>query len=126
LGFSLGGYHQSKPEFQAWVQGDVRIVVEDDGPTGGSTAVTGLGVIVDDATAAAERAMLLKATPVPRVTAEDEEDLHPVYTPSGSELYFCGPGSDGRGRTWVPESGFDPEETHGGTSDGARINAVHH
>ena len=86
LGFSLGGYHQSKPEFQAWVQGDVRIVVEDEGPTGGSTAVTGLGVIVDDATAAAERATSLKATPVPRVTAEDEEDLHPVYTPSGSEL----------------------------------------
>lgn len=126
LGFSLGGYHQSKPEFQAWVQGDVRIIVEDEGPTGGATAVTGLGVIVDDATAAAERAISLKATPVPRVTGEDEEDLHPVYTPSGSELYFCGPGPDGKGRTWVPEFGFDPEDITSGNADKALINSVHH
>jgi 4-hydroxyphenylpyruvate dioxygenase len=126
LGFRLGGYHQSKPEFQAWVQGDVRIIVEDEGSTGGATSLTGLGVIVEDATAAAERAMSLKATAVPRITGEGEEDLHPVYTPSGSELYFCGPGHEGRGSTWVPEFGFEPEEISSTDSTSALINSVHH
>ena len=125
LGFRLGGYHQSKPEFQAWVQGDVRIIVEDEGPTGGATELTGLGVIVDDATAAAERATALLATPVPRVTGEDEEDLHPVFTPSGSELYFCGPGKQGRGSTWVPEFGLEPDEVCGPESVDTLINSVH-
>ncbi|MDN5840275.1 MAG: TIM barrel protein [Corynebacterium casei] len=126
LGFRLGGYHQSKPEFQAWVQGDVRIIVEDEGSTGGATELTGLGVIVDDATAAAERATALKATPVPRMTGEDEEDLHPVYTPDGSELYFCGPGQTGRGSTWIPEFGFEPDETSSSETSDVLINSVHH
>ncbi|MFH0411256.1 TIM barrel protein [Corynebacterium sp. L4756] len=131
LGFRLGGYHQSKPDFQAWVQGNVRIIVEDEGPTGGATTLTGLGVIVDDASAAAERAIALKAQPVPRVTGVGEEDLHPVFTPDGSELYFCGTGTNstggaGRGGTWTPEFGFECDEIIGANDKNALINSVHH
>lgn len=48
LGFSLGGYHRSKEEFQVWVQGEARVVIRDLGPTGSPTTLDSFGVDVED------------------------------------------------------------------------------
>ncbi|AGF73578.1 bifunctional sugar phosphate isomerase/epimerase/4-hydroxyphenylpyruvate dioxygenase family protein [Corynebacterium halotolerans] len=90
LGFRLGGYHRSKPQFQVWTQGPVRVVIGDRGPTGAPTGITSLGVRTPDPAAAQARAHLLQARPVPRERAAGEVELHGVYAPDGTEVFFSG------------------------------------
>ncbi|WP_313286337.1 sugar phosphate isomerase/epimerase and 4-hydroxyphenylpyruvate domain-containing protein [Corynebacterium vitaeruminis] len=116
LGFRLGGFHQSKEDIQVWTQGGARIIVGDEGPTGHPTEIVGMGVTVEDAAAAADRAHALKAVGVERTKADGEVDLHGVFTPDGSELFFCGtdPKAGHRGATWAEEFGYDPaDDEHG-------------
>lgn len=113
LGFSLGGFHQTKNDIQVWTQGNARVLVGDEGPTGAPTWLLGMGLTVPEAADAAARAQRLQAPPVPRVTNAGEVDLHGVYTPDGSELFFCGEGETGAGATWAPEFGMAPDETTG-------------
>lgn len=104
LGFRLGGYHQSKPEFQVWEQGTVRIVVGDQGPTGASTGIKGLGFQTDDPVAAQQRARLLQARSVPREVGADEARLRGVYAPDGTEIFF-GTAENHRHPAWLTEFG---------------------
>ncbi|MGP9760054.1 TIM barrel protein [Corynebacterium sp. AOP12-C2-36] len=89
LGFVLGGYHRSKEEFQVWVQGEARIVVRDLGPTGSDTVIDSFGVDVVGAGRSAARAVALSAQPIVRQRREDEADIHGVYTPDGTGIFFC-------------------------------------
>lgn len=101
LGFSLGGYHREKEELQVWTQGPVRIVIEDHGPTGADTAITGFGLRTKDPEAAQTRALMLRARPV------DLEETA-VYAPDGTEIFFTGPKED-----WLGNFGGvdDPEDS---------------
>lgn len=106
LGFRLGGYHRSKPEFQVWEQGPVRIVVGDQGATGAATGIKGLGFQTDDPAAAQQRARLLQATSVPREVGADEAHLRGVYAPDGTEIFF-GSAENHRHPAWLTEFGVD-------------------
>ena len=108
LGFALGGHHQSKENVQVWVQGPVRIVVNDDVPAGTPTEIAALGVDVADPEAAAERAARLRAQPVPRSQREDEQVLRGVFAPDGTEIFFCRRPEDGV-PAWLAEFGADEE-----------------
>lgn len=109
LGFSLGGYHRSKEEFQVWVQGDARVVIRDLGPTGSATVLDSFGVDVDAPEVSAERAVRLSARSVPRERQEDEAELHGVYTPDGTGIYFCESTGDGV-PVWAEEFGLIGED----------------
>lgn len=114
LGFRLGGYHRSKPEYQVWLQGQVRIVVGDRGPTGAPTGITSLGFETPDPDAAETRAHLLQARPVPRERAADEVELHGVYAPDGTEVFFSGLAPDGA-PAWLAEFGVNGDELESGS-----------
>lgn len=109
LGFRLGGYHQSKPEYQVWGQGPVRIVVCDRSATGAPTGIKGMGFQTEDPAAAERRARLLQAGPVPRETAEDEEKLRGVYSSDGTEIMF-GPTAGNGYPAWLAEFGVAEED----------------
>lgn len=104
LGFRLGGYHRSKPEYQVWGQGPVRLVVGDQGPTGAPAGIRGLGFQTEDPVAAEKRAHLLQAQSVPRETAADEAQLRGVYAPDGTEVFFSGL-ADSDYPAWLAEFG---------------------
>ena len=106
LGFQLGGHHRSKPDYQVWVQGDVRIIIGDRGPTGAPTTITGLGFATPDPTSAQRRAQLLQARTIPREREEDEADLRGAYAPDGTEVYFAEVTPDGF-PTWLGEFGLE-------------------
>lgn len=110
LGFRLGGYHRSKPEYQVWGQGTVRIVIRDQGATGAPAAIKGMGFQTDDPAAAETRAHLLQAAAVPRETAEDEVMLRGVYAPDGTEIMFSETAEHGY-PAWLAEFGVAPEDT---------------
>jgi 4-hydroxyphenylpyruvate dioxygenase len=108
LGFALGGHHQSKENVQVWVQGPVRVVVNDAVPDGSPTEVAALGFDVTDPDAAVERAARLKALPVPRSQRDDEQVLRGVFAPDGTEIFFCERTADGV-PAWLGEFGADDE-----------------
>lgn len=125
LGFVLGGYHRSKQEYQVWVQGDVRIIVRDLGPADDSTVVGGLGVDVSDAASAAQRANGLSAATVIREREEDEAELYGVYTPDGTELFFCEATDDGV-PVWAAEFGLTDDDIHRAAPKDSPVTAVDH
>ena len=112
LGFALGGHHQSKENVQLWVQGPVRIVVNDAVPEGSPTEVAAIGFDVADPDAAVERATRLRARPVPRSQREDEQVLRGVFAPDGTEIFFCARTPDGV-PAWLGEFGADEEPDAG-------------
>ncbi|WP_298583179.1 bifunctional sugar phosphate isomerase/epimerase/4-hydroxyphenylpyruvate dioxygenase family protein [uncultured Kocuria sp.] len=120
LGFALGGHHQSKENVQVWVQGPVRVVVNDAVPEGSPTEVAALGFDVADPAAAVERAARLKALPVPRSQGPGEQVLRGVFAPDGTEIFFCERTADGV-PVWLGEFGADDE-----LETGALVTGVDH
>ncbi|MFF0904523.1 UNVERIFIED_CONTAM: TIM barrel protein [Kocuria sp. CPCC 205316] len=120
LGFALGGHHRSKENVQVWVQGPVRVVVNDAVPDGSPTEVAALGFDVADPDAAAERATRLEALPVPRSQRDDEQVLRGVFAPDGTEIFFCERTADGV-PAWLGEFGADDE-----LDTGALVTGVDH
>ena len=120
LGFALGGHHQSKENVQVWVQGPVRVVVNDAVPDGSPTEVAALGFDVADPDAAVDRAARLKALPVPRSQRDDEQVLRGVFAPDGTEIFFCERTADGV-PGWLGEFGADEE-----LDTGALVTGVDH
>lgn len=112
LGFALGGHHQSKENVQVWVQGPVRIVVNDAVPDGSPTEVAAIGFDVTDPQAALERATRLKARPVPRSQRPGEQVLRGVFAPDGTEIFFCTAPAQGV-PAWLVEFGADEEQEAG-------------
>ncbi|WP_420100346.1 TIM barrel protein [Corynebacterium sp.] len=128
LGFVLGGYHRSKEDFQVWVQGDARVVVRDLGPTGSDTVIDSFGVDVEGAERSAARAEKLSAEPIVRQRREDEAELHGVYTPDGTGIYFCEATGDGV-PVWAEEFGLIGEDVRtidAVTDAHSRITGVDH
>ncbi|GEO94374.1 bifunctional sugar phosphate isomerase/epimerase/4-hydroxyphenylpyruvate dioxygenase family protein [Kocuria turfanensis] len=108
LGFALGGHHQSKEHVQVWVQGPVRIVVNNDVALDDPTEVAALGFEVADPDTALERAIRLAARPVPRTQEPGEQVLRGVFAPDGTEIFFCRrPGN--AVPAWLGEFGADEE-----------------
>ncbi|MFF0991007.1 bifunctional sugar phosphate isomerase/epimerase/4-hydroxyphenylpyruvate dioxygenase family protein [Kocuria nitroreducens] len=120
LGFALGGHHQSKENVQVWVQGPVRVVVNDAVPDGSTTGIAALGFDVADPDAVVERAARLKALPVPRSQRDDEQVLRGVFAPDGTEIFFCERRADGV-PAWLAEFGADDE-----LDTGALVTGVDH
>ncbi|MEX5257707.1 bifunctional sugar phosphate isomerase/epimerase/4-hydroxyphenylpyruvate dioxygenase family protein [Kocuria arenosa] len=120
LGFALGGHHRSKENVQVWVQGPVRVVVNDAVPDGSPTEVAALGFDVADPDAAVERATRLEALPVPRSQRDDEQVLRGVFAPDGTEIFFCERTADGV-PAWLGEFGADDE-----LDTGALVTGVDH
>lgn len=108
LGFALGGHHQSKENVQVWVQGPVRIIVNNAVPEDAPTEVAALGFEVPDPDTALERATRLSARPVPRSQRDDEQVLRGVYAPDGTEIFFCRRPGNGV-PAWLDEFGADEE-----------------
>ncbi|RSZ64207.1 sugar phosphate isomerase/epimerase and 4-hydroxyphenylpyruvate domain-containing protein [Corynebacterium hylobatis] len=103
LGFRLGGHHRSRPEYQVWIQGTVRIVIGDRGPTGAPTAITSLCFSTPDPAAAEARAHGLQAKPVPGERAAG------VCAPDGTEVLFTGPAA-GSVPEWLAEFGMAEDD----------------
>ena len=87
LGFSFDGHHRTKP-VQLWSQGDARIIINEQQARHLQPGITALGFTVTDASAAAARALALKATAVPRPNQADEEVLQGFYAPDGTEVFL--------------------------------------
>ncbi|MEX5236455.1 bifunctional sugar phosphate isomerase/epimerase/4-hydroxyphenylpyruvate dioxygenase family protein [Kocuria arenosa] len=120
LGFALGGHHRSKENVQVWVQGPVRIIVNDAVPEDAPTEVAALGFDVADPDAALERATQLSARPVSRSQREDEQVLRGVFAPDGTEIFFCQRPGNGV-PAWLGEFGADDE-----LDTGALVTGVDH
>lgn len=103
LGFESHGWHRSKP-VQLWVQGQARIILNEQQVGRQSPTVAAIGFDVTDPDSAFERAQALKAKPVPRTSTGDEILLQAVSAPSGTEVFFC-PAS----APWTVEFGSVPE-----------------
>ncbi|MGP6174464.1 bifunctional sugar phosphate isomerase/epimerase/4-hydroxyphenylpyruvate dioxygenase family protein [Corynebacterium sp. A21] len=110
LGFSLGGYHRTKEQYQVWTQGQVRIIIGDQGPTGAPAAITALGFQTENPAAAESRAHVLQARPVSRETGSDEVLLRGVYAPDGTEIFFGETPDNKVHPAWLQEFGHGAAE----------------
>ena len=126
LGFRRVGIHVSKAVTR-WRQGDINIVVnlEKEGFAHSynithGTAVCALGLRVDDAVAALDRAQLLFDTPFRQAVGPGELEIPAVRGLGGSLIYFVDPKTD-LGRVWDIE--FRPVED--GTAE-AGLRSVDH
>lgn len=98
LGFRFRGRHRSKP-VRLWSYGDARIILDEQARRE-RPALTGLGLVVDDARAAADRAARLGARPLYRRTYAGEQHLPAVAAPDGTGVYWSAvPGDAG----WTSE-----------------------
>jgi 4-hydroxyphenylpyruvate dioxygenase len=105
LGFRKAGRHKSKAVTR-WRQGDINLVVntEQEGFAHAynithGTSVNAIGIRVDDAAAAIERAQRLLAQPFRQAVAPGELEVPAVRALGGSLLYFVDPKSE-LGRVW--------------------------
>jgi 4-hydroxyphenylpyruvate dioxygenase len=105
LGFRRTGEHVSKAVTR-WRQGDINVVVnlEKEGFAHSynithGTAVCAIGLRVDDAAAALDRAQLLFDTPFRQAVGPDELEIPAVRGLGGSLIYFVDPKTD-LGRVW--------------------------
>ena len=105
LGFRRAGQHISK-QVTRWCQGDINIVVntEKEGFAHSynithGTAVCALGLRVDDAAAALDRAQLLLDMPFRQAVGPGELEIPAVRGLGGSLIYFIDPKTD-LGRVW--------------------------
>jgi len=114
LGFAFRGRHRSKP-VRLWTAGAARIVLNeqlrDERPR-----LSGVGLTVADAEAAAARAASLGAEPVYRRTYRGEVELRAVASPDGTEFYWNDRDPES---SWVRE--FD-----GGSPDADLTGVVDH
>ena len=108
LGFCRAGEHVSKAVTR-WRQGDINIVVnlEKEGFAHSyyithGTAVCAIGLRVDDAAAALDRAQLLFDTPFRQAVGPGELEIPAVRGLGGSLIYFVDPKTD-LGRVWDVE-----------------------
>jgi 4-hydroxyphenylpyruvate dioxygenase len=127
LGFQRRGAHVTK-SVTRWCQGDINVVVntEKEGfahsynVTHG-TAVCAIGLRVDDAMAALDRAQLLLDTPFRQAVGPGELEIPAVRGLGGSLVYFIDAKSD-LARVWDIE--FRP--TSGGADSDAGLRRVDH
>lgn len=119
LGFRRTGEHVSKAVTR-WQQGDINIVVntEKEGFAHSynithGTAVCAIGLRVDDAAKALDRAQMLFDTPFRQAVGPGELEIPAVRGLGGSLVYFIDPKTD-LGRVWdiefKPASGGAPQE----------------
>ncbi|WP_062377331.1 sugar phosphate isomerase/epimerase and 4-hydroxyphenylpyruvate domain-containing protein [Demequina pelophila] len=98
LGLTFRGRHRSKP-VRLWSAGEARIILNeqrrDEAPL-----VAGLGLVVDDARVAADRARALGAPAVYRRTYAGEQELPAVAAPDGTEVFWGDRSGSG---SWVEE-----------------------
>ncbi len=117
LGFRRRGRHRSK-DVAVWSQGDINLVVNREreglahsffithGP-----AVCAIGLNVDDAHAAAERARALLSTPFRQVVGDGELDIPAIRGVGGSLIYFLDQGSALRDVWTVEFDGTDERQS---------------
>ncbi|MFO1159973.1 MAG: TIM barrel protein [Reyranellaceae bacterium] len=127
LGFQRRGEHVSK-SVTRWCQGDINVVVntEKEGFAHSynithGTAVCAIGLRVDDAMAALDRAQLLLDAPFRQAVGPGELEIPAVRGLGGSLIYFIDAKSD-LGRVWDIE--FRP--TAGGAANAAGLRRVDH
>ncbi|QIK63647.1 sugar phosphate isomerase/epimerase and 4-hydroxyphenylpyruvate domain-containing protein [Leucobacter viscericola] len=109
LGFSFGGGHRSKP-VRLWRAGDAHVILNEQHRTPG-TRLAGLGFVVGDAEAAADRALAIGAPPAYRRTYEGEYPLPTVSAPDGTGVYW---NSQSAADSWLSEfEGGESPETPG-------------
>lgn len=111
LGFTFRGRHRSKP-VRLWTAGEARIVLNEQARHE-HPQLAGLGLAVDDAAAAMERALALGAPSAFRRTYAGEQDLRAVAAPDGTEVYWNDRPAEA---SWITE--FDGGTTDSGTVDG--------
>lgn len=116
LGFGFRGQHQNKP-VRLWTAGDSRIILNEQ-TDDHVPSLTGIGLVVDDAELAFDRARALGAAPVYRRTFAGEYDLKVIAGPDGTQVSW----SD-RTNSWLSEFGADAE-TAGAPSPFERIDHV--
>ena len=98
LGFEFSGRHRSK-DVQLWQAGEARIVLSEQGREA-RARIVGIGFIVDDAAAAARRAVAIGAPAVFRRTYAGEHELPAVEAPDGTKMYW---NSVAERTAWLPE-----------------------
>ncbi|WP_297083698.1 sugar phosphate isomerase/epimerase and 4-hydroxyphenylpyruvate domain-containing protein [uncultured Demequina sp.] len=98
LGFTFRGRHRSKP-VRLWTAGDARIILNEQ-VRDQTTRVTGVGLTVPDADAAAERAFALGAPQAYRRTYTGEQVLRAAASPDGTEVYWNDPSPE---KDWESE-----------------------
>lgn len=117
LGFAFRGRHRTKP-VRLWTAGDARIIlneqVRDSDPR-----LSALGVEVEDAAAAAERARALGAPSVFRRTYAGEHPLPAVAAPDGTHVYWNDRHAE---ESWIREfDGGSPESGFAGVIDHVNV-----
>ncbi|QIM17762.1 sugar phosphate isomerase/epimerase and 4-hydroxyphenylpyruvate domain-containing protein [Leucobacter coleopterorum] len=98
LGFSFGGGHRSKP-VRLWRAGDAHVILNEQHRAPG-TRLAGVGFVVEDAAAAAKRALAIGAPPAFRRTYEGEYPLPAVSAPDGTGVYW---NSQSAADSWLVE-----------------------
>lgn len=86
LGFSFGGGHRSK-SVRLWRAGEANVILNEQNRTP-HTSLAGLGFLVDDAAAAANRALTIGAPPAFRRTYDGDYRLPTVSAPDGTGVYW--------------------------------------
>lgn len=120
LGFEFRGQHRRKP-VQLWVQGGARVIINSQRARDTSPTLSALGMQVTDPLLSGERALALKARPVPRQNTVDEQALHGVSAPDATEVFFS---SIAQSPAWMREFGLPGNPAH--DPSGALITAVDH
>ncbi|MDA3630718.1 TIM barrel protein [Saccharopolyspora sp. WRP15-2] len=112
LGFERTGEHGSKP-VQLWEQGGARVLLNAKSETPDSAMIGALAVESADPSSSALRADAMHAPILPRTRGPEEANLASVAAPDGTEVFFCGAGSDswladfpGAGTSAVPGLGI--------------------
>ncbi|MET9230089.1 TIM barrel protein [Lentzea sp. NPDC003310] len=111
LGFTRTGTHRTKP-VELWTQGEARVLVNATGEPG---EIGALGLAVPDPAAAARRAEVLLAPPLPRSTGPSEATLTAIAAPDGTQVLLC------TGEDWLAD--FVPA---GEPAPGAGITGIDH
>ena len=109
LGFVFGGGHRTK-SVRLWRAGEANIILTEQGH-GRDAHLAGLGFVVDDARAAARRAVAIGAPPAFRRTRSGDAELPAVSAPDGTGVYW---NSHSAANTWLGE--FEGGDTAGPTS----------
>lgn len=105
LGFHFSGRHRTKA-VQLWVQGQARIIINEQQPVGQSPTISAIGFDIIDPQTAFTRAQRLHAVAVPRESRADEENLLAIASPDSTEIFLCEDPHGGTPR-WAAE--FEPE-----------------
>ncbi|MFD1858381.1 sugar phosphate isomerase/epimerase and 4-hydroxyphenylpyruvate domain-containing protein [Aeromicrobium camelliae] len=113
IGFTFRGRHRSKP-VRLWSAGETRVILNEKARHE-APQLAAIGVRVDDAAEAADRAESLGAPRVFRRTYAGEQDLRAVAAPDGTEVYWNDQPAES---SWVAEfDGGGPEQQLSGVVD---------